>query len=383
MKIFHVIDSGGLYGAEVMLLNLMAAQKAMGLHPVLISIGTPDYVSKAIETRATEKKLAVIPWRMKAGPNIAGARSLLKLARREGVDLFHSHGYKSNILLGLLSLTRRTIPLITTVHGWTWTGGFNRMMIYEWLDALSFRFVDHVVVVNKVMLQHPRLKALASDRRSTVNNGIDFSLHDEIALSALPTADQAFISRRFTVVAVGRFSPEKGFALLIRAIGSLVRQGYDLQLLLLGDGGLRNTFVSLAESQGIVDRVRMPGHVEHVIQYLRQCQLFVMPSLTEGLPMALLEAMYAKIPIIASRVGGIPEALLDGRAGRLVEPGLEDDLKRSIRQLYDDPKSQRETVILAKQQAQSGFSSRKMAEEYLDIYAKILKAANFQMDSAC
>jgi glycosyltransferase involved in cell wall biosynthesis len=208
-------------------------------------------------------------------------------------------------------------------------------------------------------------------RRSVVHNGIDFSSHNRDRSGALPSADMEFLSRRFTVVAVGRFSPEKGLADLMHVIGELVREGNDLQLLLLGDGGLREALTSLAASLGLADRVHMPGHVKDVHQYLRRCQVFVMPSLTEGLPMALLEAMFAELPIIASRVGGIPEALLDGRAGLLVEPGARAELKCSIKLVYDTPQSRSGAVRLAKQQVLSEFSGRSMAEKYLRIYAQL------------
>ena len=368
MKILHIIDSGGLYGAEVMLLNLMSAQLAMGLEPVLVSIGTPGCPPKFIEVRAREKGLRVLPWRMRAGLNFRGARSLCRLAREEGASLFHSHGYKGNILLGLLPFIGRTIPVVTTLHGWTWTGRFNRMMLYEWLDALSLRRVDHVVVVSQQMLRYRRLESLPSRHRSVIPNGIDYSACDKQEEAALPPADLAFIAKRFTVVAVGRLSPEKGFSLLIDAIGELVLEGCDLQLLLLGEGGLRENLTAQASAMGIADRVRLPGYVEQVPLYLRQCQLFAMPSLTEGLPMALLEAMFTKIPILASRVGGIPEALMDGKAGLLVEPGQQEQLKQAIRLVYDLPNDSSEMVQRAKQHVQAEYSAWSMAERYRDIY---------------
>jgi glycosyltransferase involved in cell wall biosynthesis len=375
MKILHIIDSGGLYGAEVMLINLMVAQQAMGLTPVLVSIGTPDCGSKAIERQASEKGLTVVPYRMQAGLNVSGARALCRLGQREKATLFHSHGYKGNILLGLLPFSGRTLPLISTVHGWTWTGQLNRMMVYEWLDAFSLRRIDHVVVVNKLMLQHRRVRSLPAMRLSMVHNGMDFSANISDASCTLPSNHLEFLSRRFTVVSVGRFSEEKGLVTLVHVIGDLIRGGHDLQLLLLGDGGLRGPLTSLTASLGITDRVFMPGHVSNVLPYLRRCQVFAMPSLTEGLPMALLEAMYAEIPIVASRVGGIPEALLDGRAGMLIAPGQPDDLKQAIQHVYGLPTNLSAMVQLAKQHVQSEFSARSMAEKYLRIYEQVTTSA--------
>ena len=127
MKVLHVIDSGGLYGAEVMLLNLMSEQVAMGLEPILASIGDPGITEKPLETEAIRRGLPVKVFRMRPGPNVWGALKILRFARSELVGLLHSHGYKGNILFGLMPRMLRRIPMVATVHGWTWTGGISRM----------------------------------------------------------------------------------------------------------------------------------------------------------------------------------------------------------------------------------------------------------------
>jgi glycosyltransferase involved in cell wall biosynthesis len=373
MRIIHIIDSGGLYGAEVMLLNLIAAQMEMGLDPTLVSIGTPDCLPKQIEKKARELGINTKTIRMKAGLNISGARSICKLAASENAAILHSHGYKGNILLGLLPLFWRKTPLVTTLHGWTWTGQLNRMMLYEWLDSISLRFVDHVVLVNRMMEGHRRLRGLPANRKAIVNNGIDFATANRQATLLLPESIQEFLAQKFTVVGVGRFSPEKDFPLLVRAIADLVNDGHDLQLLLLGDGGLRGELTALTKELDIVDRVLMPGFVDNIYLYLKHCQLFAMPSLTEGLPMALLEAMHAEIPIVASQVGGIPDALQGGNAGTLIEPGNLEDLTNELRRAFLAPGRNMECVSLAKELVMSEFSNDKMAKNYLKVYQQVLE----------
>lgn len=373
MKVLHIIDSGGLYGAEMMLLNLVAEQRNLGLDPIIASIGEPQIEDKAIESEATKRGFKVVKFRMRPGPNLIGVLEILRFTRSEGVALLHSHGYKGNILFGLMPKVIRKLPMVTTIHGWTWTGGVSRMMVYEWLDSLSLRFVSCVVVVNAVIKQHQRLKNLPESNIVVIKNSISFnSVVNANNRAPLPPEIIQFIKRRFTVVGIGRFSNEKNFGSLIQVVSDLVGDGLDLQLLLLGQGDLEQELRQRVEDCGLVDRVLMPGYVSNVVSCLQKCQLFAMPSLTEGLPIALLEAMVAEIPIVASRVGGIPDALDDGKAGLLIEPNKVEELREAIGSVYTNMDVARQRVGYAKERVRAEFSSRKMAAEYLETYKKVL-----------
>ena len=199
MKILHVIDSGGLYGAEVMLLNLMREQVGLGLEPILASIGDSGVDEKPIEKEAKQKGLSVAVFRFKPGPNVVGASKVLKFAWDEKVDLLHSHGYKGNILFGFLPRAIRRIPMVSTLHGWTWSGGINRMRIYEWLDALSLSFVDRVITVSSAMQNHPRLKNRRGLALEVVPNGIplDFETFPHPHPNPPPEGEGTIISSPF------------------------------------------------------------------------------------------------------------------------------------------------------------------------------------------
>ena len=374
MKILHIIDSGGLYGAEVMLLNLMSEQAAMGLQPILASIGDPDVAEKPIEAEARHRGLRITAFRMKPGPNFIGAFGVLGFAWEEKVVVLHSHGYKGNILFGFLPRFVRRIPMVSTIHGWTWTGGMTRMRIYEWLDSMSLSFIDRVVAVSSGMKEHPRIRDRRGLALEVVPNGIPLnsvtvskdadSLHPDIV---------AFCRQGFTIGAIGRLSPEKGFEALLEAVSTLSAQGADIRLVILGEGGLRNSLETAARKLGIEKFGLMPGYVRDAKHYLPFFSLFAMPSLTEGLPIVLLEAMQAAVPIVASRVGGIPEVLQEGRCGLLIEPGDQKALELGIRDVMDDNEAAKRRVLAARERVNNEFSSRIMAEKYLAIYRSVLK----------
>jgi glycosyltransferase involved in cell wall biosynthesis len=370
MNVLHVIDSGGLYGAETMLLHLMTEQVQMGLKPILASIGTLREGEKPIEREARSRGLRVKPFRMRAGPNWAGAHGILRFARLEGIDIIHSHGYKGNILFGLLPRGIKQVPIVATLHGWTWVGGISRMAIYEWLDSLSLRFVDRVVLVNEAMREHRRVHSLSRRKVQVVENGIP--VVNDVDGNHLRPDIVNFTKQRFTVGSIGRLSPEKGYGLLLEAVASLVADGNDLQCVLLGEGELRDALEKKARALGLEDRALLPGYVHGAADYLPLFGAFVMPSLTEGLPMVLLEAMATGVSIVATRVGGIPGVLDGGQAGILVNPGDTNALCEALLAVLVDGGSARKRADRAAQRVRNLYSSRVMAEKYQAIYGQVL-----------
>jgi glycosyltransferase involved in cell wall biosynthesis len=125
----------------------------------------------------------------------------------------------------------------------------------------------------------------------------------------------------FVVGAVGRLAAEKGFDLLIRSTRELLTRGLDVRLVIVGEGGERKHLQELATELGIADRVIMPGWQSDVRNYFEAMDVFALSSYREGLPNVLLEAMALEVPVVATRVNGVPRLIQDGRTGFLIEPG--------------------------------------------------------------
>lgn len=373
MKVLHIIDSGGLYGAEVMLLNLMQEQVWMGIEPILASIGDPAVGEKKIEQEAYRLGLRCKTFRFRPGPNVPGAFNILRFAWQEKIDILHSHGYKGNILFGFLPKQVRRMPMISTVHGWTWTGGVSRMLIYERLDALALRRIERVVLVNGAMLSNSRLQGSIRRRLSVIENGITSEEpSSESGIEADPLI-RAFCESGTTIGALGRLSREKGFDLLIDAVASLLAEGRDIRLVILGEGDQRPVLEEQVRRLGIGERVLMPGYRPHGQLYLPYFHLFAISSLTEGLPMVLLEAMRAVVPIVATRVGGIPDVLQGGKCGLLMESGSQEALVLGIRDAINNRQEALQRASAARERVLDTYSSRAMAEKYQEIYDMVLK----------
>jgi glycosyltransferase involved in cell wall biosynthesis len=371
MKVLHVIDSGGLYGAEVMLLNLAGEQIKMGLEPVIASIAEPHIVEKPLEAEAVRRGLRVERFRMRPGPNLPGALDLLRFARKENVDLLHSHGYKGNILLGMVPRMLRKIPVVATLHGSTSMGKMNRMRLYEWLDSVSLNYLDGVVVVSDAMrrgIEHRNLHV--------INNGIapHEASHDspDTVQNPLDSGIAGFCREGFTLGAIGRLSKEKGFDILLDAVRAAADAVPEVRLIILGEGGERTILETKIKSLGIGDRVLMPGYTADARRYLPYFKALVLSSLTEGLPIVILEAMQAGVPIVATRVGGVPNVLKNGETGILVNASDPAMLAKGIIKLNTERDLSSLLAENAKRIVREKFSSRRMAEEYLMVYSGLL-----------
>ncbi|OEU54017.1 MAG: hypothetical protein BA862_14315 [Desulfobulbaceae bacterium S3730MH12] len=389
MKVLHIIDSGGLYGAEVVLLNLVTEQVKQGLEPIIASIGEKGIAEKPLETEATMRGFRIEKFRMTPGPNYMGALKMLKFARKEGVDILHSHGYKGNILFGLMPKRIRRIPMVTTIHGWTSTGnGFGRMRLYEWLDSKSLRLMDTVVLVSEAMKSHSRLRCLNQSRVHVIHNGIPIQDHAHPHLPTFPPSDAAdldphilsFCRGGYTIGAIGRLSTEKGYRYLIEALVLLIDEGIDAQLVIMGEGYERDYLKGLVAQFELTNRVMLSGYREDAKQYLPYFNVFVISSLTEGLPITLLEAMHARTPVVATEVGGIPEVLEQDRAGLLIEPCKPDAIAIAIRRLHCDKELANELKSGAYHRVTIRYASNTMALGYIDIYNALIDDARARQE---
>jgi len=365
MRILHFVDSGGFYGAEAVLLGLATEHLRLGHAASIVSIGNPSSGEKALEREARKRGVPVHAVRMADGLNIRGGLRLAELARRENADIVHTHGYKPNILLGILPRRLRPAPMVATVHGYTHSTGFDRMRVYEWLDVHALRRFDRVVFVHSGMRTIPGLSRLDDRRVRVIENGLP---NREQAGPSEHDARLASFCTGPVIGAVGRLSPEKGFDRLIEAFSRAVAAGSHAKLAILGDGPERSALEESVRARGLSDRVLMPGFVD-ATSHLSLFTVFAVSSLTEGLPISLLEAMRAGVPVVATRVGAIP-SIIGAECGVLVDTndvaGLADALLRVLKDT-----SLAATISQAALVKVREYSVSRMAARYLAAYEEL------------
>lgn len=372
MKVLHLIDSGGLYGAEKMLLTLVSEQMAAGLLPTVLSAGETGIQNKPIEVEARRLGIPVIPWRMNPGFNLKAARDILRWAQSENYQILHSHGYKFNVLMGLWPESIRKIPLIATLHGYVRAKRFTKAWVYETIDRLILARLRRVVLVSEAMKRQVPEKIARSSKTVVIPNGMSIGSIRESASSEPAEAVFGFLSRFDSIVlGVGRLSAEKGFVRLLDAF-AVLRQSHELLgLIIIGEGKQRAALERQVSDLGLEDFVQLPGYVDEVPAVMKRSDVLCMPSLTEGLPITLLEAMAVGIPIVACDVGEIDKVLGHGAGGRIVRYEGASQLAGELAAVLDHKDSVDEQVEWARNRVETDYSANAMMESYLAVYRQV------------
>jgi sugar transferase (PEP-CTERM/EpsH1 system associated) len=249
------------------------------------------------------------------------------------------------------------------------------------LRRLHSPLVDHYVTVSKNLERYliERI-GIAPSRITAICNGVDvnrFSPTMERPDHALPPGWCA--DTRFVVGTIGRIQPVKDQALLVRAFARLVAVRPELhvrlRLAIVGDGPLLPYLRALAQSLGIADSTWFPGGLDNIPEVLRLFDVFVLPSLNEGISNTVLEALASGVPVIATRVGGNPEIVDDGRYGRLFPPGDEATLAGLLAAYVDDAGLRDAHAAAARRAAVERFSLGIMVARYRALYESLLDRA--------
>ncbi len=234
-------------------------------------------------------------------------------------DLLCCHGYKAD-LVGLLAARQRGLPVIAVARGWTAASW--RVRFYEWLDRLSLRRMDAVVCVSDGQARKVREAGVPAERLHVIRNAIRT---ERFGTTVAPSRSflQSFfpLPRTLLIGAAGRLSPEKGFDLFVEAAGIVVRSRPGAGFVLFGDGPLRDRLAAQIARRKLQRHVVLAGFCSDLDRWLPGFDATVLPSYTEGLPNVVLESFAARVPVVATAVGGTPEVVEDGVNGYLVPPG--------------------------------------------------------------
>ncbi len=268
----------------------------------------------------------------------AAVREVAELVRATACDVLICHGYKAHIL-GRLAARRAGVPAVAVSRGWT--GETRKVKLYEWLDRRHLRFMDHVVCVSDGQAAKVRNWCRVPARRLSV-------IRNSARLGAFENADPKARERLLgffagdsavsqVVLGAGRFSPEKGFGVLVEAAAAVCRDNPRAGVVLFGEGPLRGELEAQVAKLGLTGRVVLPGFRTDLDALIGGADVVVLPSYTEGLPNVALEASAAGVPVVATAVGGTPEAVADGTSGFLVPPGEPARIAAKVTELLRDP----------------------------------------------
>lgn len=384
MKVVHLVASGGLYGKEQVILELMREHRIAGVESVLGSIRVPGDQPKDVTEIAEAEGLDTHTFSLGRGMDLRGGRAMAAWLRASDVDVVHIHDYKASVLLGMQRWRCKTPPLVRTLHGFTTTKKLSAIAAYEWLDRQSLRFHQAVVGVSDEMKSAVPMPITvirngirsANPRPSSSDaSSIDASSSDASSIdrSAWPAAIPPFVASGTILGTVARLSAEKNQVAMIGAIGELVRRGHDVKLLIVGEGPERASLEAEIQRLNLHGRVLLGGFMKQARQTLTAMQFYLQPSLTEGTPISILEAMDAGVPIGMSRVGAMT-GLVDRGIGFEL-PLAAVAMADAIESMLGDRDHQQRLIDRAKQEFESVYSAKIMADAYLDVYRAVMSPA--------
>jgi glycosyltransferase involved in cell wall biosynthesis len=294
----------------------------------------------------------------------------LALVREKRFDIVHAHEVSSNVITYLMSAMHR-VPIVSTAHGWIGNSPKQRLMIG--LDKRILRRFDRVIAVSEKMQRDLIDARVPAPKITLLHNAIVLEKYRRTAESG---ALDALIGRplsRPVLVSIGRLSPEKGHADLIDALAIVAARGRHISTVLAGDGPARADLVERIRAAGLEAWVHLPGYVSQPARLLQDADLMVLPSHTEGLPNAALEALAMEVPVLATNVGGTPEVVIDGLTGKLVPARSPKSLADAIVNFLDDPATWRRWALEGRRRVEAQFDFKARTRKLEAIYVEMIE----------
>lgn len=367
--VLHVIHRLGVGGLETGLVNLINRMPAEAYRHAIACIED----ASSFRDRLTRSDVEIVALNRSRIGHARLSLELFRLCRTLAPAIVHTRN-----LSGLDALLPACLAGVRCrVHGEHGRDsddilGENRKRAL--LRRLHSPLVHRYITVSKDLQRYlVRRVGIREDRITQIYNGVDTG---KFAPAAGPSRDlfpDAFVRGNPTVFGtVGRVDAVKDQATLLRAFAGLARSasphGASARLALIGDGPLLAELRALAETLGIADRVWLPGSLDRIPEALRGFDVFVLPSLFEGISNTILEAMASGVPIVATAVGGNTELVEDGVVGRLFRPGDVEGLTRLLAEYAADPDLRRRHAAAARRLATERFDLDTMVRRYRDVY---------------
>lgn len=374
IKIFYLITKGNFGGAQRYVYELASSLSPRD-YDVTVLLGEGDILAtKLAEKNITIVRLPELSRDIKIKNDWSIFWSLYKIFKNQRPDIIHLNSSKIGGLGSLAGRLAGVKKIIFTGHGWA----FNekrpwwQKKIIIFVSWLTILLSHQTIAVSKSLMRQISAWPLMKGKLTIIHNGIghiNFLSERDARLLLLPDKTD-----KFWIGTVAELHPNKGLDVLIEAFSRLVKSmlgshlGWSLYLIIIGEGDERARLEKMITEKRLDGRIILLGHIEDARKYLRALDVFVLPSRTEALGYALLEAGSAGLPIVASEVGGIPEIIPDAEYGLLVPPDNVNELEKSLK--YMIVKDHYRALVSHKIQdfVRDNFSLQNTVEETMRLY---------------
>jgi glycosyltransferase involved in cell wall biosynthesis len=376
-RILYIITSSGVGGSELALWQLLRRLDRSRWEPTVVSLKPPG------DTAARIRALGIEVVSPGVGDEIgafAALELLLEARRLPGLlggrrfDIVHSLLFRAHLFGRLAARRVGARAVVNSYRSSTEAGSGWLLRADRWTRGRVTRF--HLQSAGLAAALQQRL-GVAPGRCVVIPNGIDLAQADAALAIGRSEARRrlGLFTTDLAVACVGRLHPEKGVVHLVGAFHALLQVHPTARLLLAGDGPARSSLETLVEALRLGPFVRFLGTVAEPWPLLAAADLFVLPSLWEGMPNALLEAMAAGLPSVATAVGAVPEMVADGREALTVPPADPGALARALAELATWPARRREMGALARQRVEAAFRIEAAVAQTQRLYEELLAVA--------
>ena len=369
-KVLQLISSIGFFGAENVLAELALELAITDFQPIIGVIKNQKNPHLELVDFARKNDIESAIFEAQRQFDLKAITSIRNFIKGNNIDIVQTHGYKSNFY-ALFAALFENVNLLATCHPWIKTSP--RGKAYAKIDKLLLKKFSRIVAISDQVKKEILDAGIPDNKILIVDNGINLHRFEE-------QFDTNEIRKQFgipltsqVIGTVGRLNVEKGHHILLEAAKIVIQKDPSAFFVIVGDGYLKKDLSRKAEELAIEDHLLLPGILKEIPKILSVFDIFVLPSLTEGLPMALLEAMAAKKPIIASEVGAIPKVIINNETGILIKSKNVEELANAITDLLGDKDKANLITKNAYNKIAQEFSSGRMAKKYIDIYKNILE----------
>jgi len=355
MRILQVIESLTRGGAERLAVELAREFAGAGHHSRLVCLSSPGPWAEGIEREG----LYAGCLGKRPGADISCVGKLRRFIREFEPDIVNSHLFTANLWTRLAGLGRRPWRLVVTLHNVdSW-----RRDVHRALDHVLIRAADRYVAVGPAVAAYWRRHGVRGARLAVIPNAVGWNGTPYV---------RPFLRKRPVLRACGRLVPQKGFDVLVEAAGLVASRGVEFTVEIIGEGPERARLVRAVRRLGLDGAVGLPGARDDARELIASADVFLMPSLREGLPLVLLEALHAGRPVLASRLGALAGVVTAGSEALLVEPGSPGALARGIERLLSNPDEAVAMGLAGRQRARREFTMERAAGSYLALYSRLL-----------
>jgi len=357
VRILQLKTSAARGGAESLLLDLTAGLVERG-HVVETVLGEQGWLQDRMQSKGLS--VSVIPLVSVLGlfriPQLAG------LIKSTCADIVLAHGARVN-LFGVLASVTLGVPVVSVEHSMDdWRTNSRFLSLVDRIVAR--RNIGRIAVSRAVGGMLNELDIISGDKVVVIPNGVRFPSRSRVVNRRAIRSRFGIDDGAFVVVTAARLTKPKGHKFLLEALPELIKRIPRFHCLLLGDGNMRAELEGRCNALELEDKVTFAGAVDDVLDILPACDLFALPSLWEGLPVALIEAMGMGLPVVATAVAGTPEVVVSGESGVLVAPGDTEALAEAITTLYENENIRRRVADVGRIRAREMFDMEFVVGRY-------------------